>query len=61
MWVQDALPKAFPRCRIMLYGYESKLDSQNTNRLSDYCMDLHEQLRNVRQTEEVFSPLNVPK
>ncbi|KAJ4286664.1 hypothetical protein N0V90_012916 [Kalmusia sp. IMI 367209] len=52
MWIQDALSKKFPRSRIMIYGYESKLDSRSTNRLSDYCRGLIEQLGNVRQTEE---------
>jgi hypothetical protein len=59
MWIQDALPKAFPRCRIMLYGYEAKLDSQSTNRLSDYCTGLREELSHVRKTEEVCLPLHM--
>ncbi|KAF2635275.1 hypothetical protein P280DRAFT_412043 [Massarina eburnea CBS 473.64] len=52
MWIQDALPKMFPHCRIMLYGYESKLDSVSTNRISDYCAGLQEHLNLVRKSEE---------
>jgi hypothetical protein len=59
MWIQDALPMTFPRCRIMLYGYEAKLDSQSINRLSDYCRGLQVELSLVRKTEEVCLPLHM--
>lgn len=53
MWIEEGLPNQFPQCRVLLYGYDSKIESRSTNRLSDYCIGLREQLGRIRESEEV--------
>lgn len=55
MWLQDVLPRDFSRCRIMLYGYESTIESRNTSSLRDYSIELREEIKTIRHTDQVNS------
>ncbi|KAI9162719.1 putative sterigmatocystin biosynthesis P450 monooxygenase stcS [Paramyrothecium foliicola] len=52
MWLQDFLAKDLPRCRTLIYGYNSKMSSRGINTLLDYCAEFLEELKMVRATEE---------
>jgi hypothetical protein len=53
MWLRDFLSKDLPHCRTMIYGYNSKLSSHGIETIMDYGRGLIEELRKVRNTEEV--------
>lgn len=58
MWLLDFLLKDLPRCRTMIYGYNSKLQSRGLNTILDYVADFLEQVKRVRCTpEEIQRPL----
>jgi hypothetical protein len=58
MWLLDFLLKDLPRCRTMIYGYNSKPQSQGLNTILDYVADFLEQVKRVRCTpEEIQRPL----
>lgn len=53
MWLRDFLPRDLPSCRTMTYGYNSKLSSHGINKITDYGRELIEELKKIRNTEEV--------
>jgi len=53
MWLRDFLSKDLPCCRTMIYGYNSKLSSHGIDTIMDYGRELLEELKKVRNTEEV--------
>ena len=53
MWVRDFLSKDLPCCRTMIYGYNSKLSTHGVDTIMDYGRGLIEELKKVRNTEEV--------
>jgi hypothetical protein len=53
MWLRDFLSKDLPCCRTMIYGYNSKLSSHGVDTIMDYGRGLIEELKKVRNTEEV--------
>jgi len=54
MWLQDFLPRDVKNVRIMIYGYNSRLDDySDTNTMLDYCRNLIQQLENARSSREV--------
>ncbi|KAF2802308.1 uncharacterized protein BDZ99DRAFT_401890 [Mytilinidion resinicola] len=53
MWLRDFVSKDLPHCRTMIYGYNSKLSSYGINTIMDYSRELMEELKKVRNTEEV--------
>jgi len=53
MWLRDFLSKDLPCCRTMTYGYNSKLSSHGIDTIMDYGRELIEELKKVRNTEEV--------
>jgi hypothetical protein len=53
MWLRDFLPKDLPCCRTMIYGYNSKLSTYGVNMIMDYGRGLREEIKKVRNTEEV--------
>jgi hypothetical protein len=55
MWLRDFLSKDLPRCRTMIYGYNSKLSSQGVDTIMDYGRELLEELRKIRNTDEASS------
>ena len=55
MWLRDFLSKDLPCCRTMIYGYNSKLSTQGVDTIMDYGRGLVEELKKVRNTDEVRS------
>ena len=56
MWLRDFLSKDLPNCRTMVYGYNSKLSSDSSHGVDtilDYGRGLLEELKKVRNTDEV--------
>jgi hypothetical protein len=54
MWLQDFLPRDVKNVRIMIYGYNSRLDDySDTNTMLDYRRNLIQQLENARSSREV--------
>jgi hypothetical protein len=53
MWLRDFLSRDLPCCRTMIYGYNSKLSSHGIDKIIDYSRGLREELKKVRDTEEV--------
>jgi hypothetical protein len=57
MWLRDFLSKDLPRCRTMIYGYNSKLSSHGIDTILDYGRELMEEIKKIRNTKEVTSLL----
>ncbi|OBT85618.1 hypothetical protein VE02_05176 [Pseudogymnoascus sp. 03VT05] len=53
MWLRKFLSKDLPCCRTMIYGYNSKLSTHGVNTIMDYGRGLIEELKKVRNTEEL--------
>lgn len=53
MWLHDFLSKDLSCCRTMIYGYNSKLSSYGIDMIMDYGRELVEELKKVRNAEEV--------
>jgi len=53
MWLRDFLSRDLPCCRMMIYGYNSKLLSHGIDTIMDYGRELIEELKKVRNTEEL--------
>ncbi|RSL80949.1 hypothetical protein CEP52_017301, partial [Fusarium oligoseptatum] len=53
MWLRDFLSKDLPCCRTMIYGYNSRLSSHGIDTIMDYGRELMEELKKVRNTEEL--------
>ncbi|KAJ5565742.1 hypothetical protein N7535_007380 [Penicillium sp. DV-2018c] len=52
MWLRDFLSKDLPRCRTMIYGYNSKLSSHGVDTILDYGRELMEEIKKIRNTKE---------
>ncbi|KAL4745419.1 P-loop containing nucleoside triphosphate hydrolase protein [Aspergillus terricola var. indicus] len=52
MWLRDFLSKDLPRCRTMIYGYNSKLSSHGVDTILDYGRELMGEIKQVRNTKE---------
>ncbi|CAG8728867.1 433_t:CDS:2, partial [Acaulospora colombiana] len=55
MWLQDFLPSDLPGVRIMSFGYDSKIEAKQTDRMLDYARSFASQLHNVRSSKEARS------
>lgn len=53
MWLRDFFAKDLPNCRTMTYGYDSKLCHRSVHTIWDYKIDLLEQIKKARTTQEV--------
>ncbi|KAF1996776.1 hypothetical protein P154DRAFT_442615, partial [Amniculicola lignicola CBS 123094] len=53
MWLRDFLCKDLPKCRTMIYGYNSKLSSHGIDTIMDHGRGLMEELKKVRDTDEL--------
>ncbi|QKX54876.1 uncharacterized protein TRUGW13939_01966 [Talaromyces rugulosus] len=53
MWLRDFLSKDLPRCRMMIYGYNSKLSSHGVDTILDYGGELIEEIKKIRNTKEL--------
>ncbi|KAH7129973.1 hypothetical protein B0J13DRAFT_627109 [Dactylonectria estremocensis] len=52
-WLEDLLPHSIPRCRIMTFGYDSKLAfSKSRSGVETFARDLLNRLRIVRSSNE---------
>jgi hypothetical protein len=54
MWLRDFLSKDLPRCRTMIYGYNSKLSSHGVDTILDYGRELMDEIKKIRNTKEVM-------
>ena len=53
MWLRDFLSRDLPCCRTMIYGYNSLLSTRGVDTILDYGRGLMEELKMVRNSEEV--------
>ncbi|KAK2788839.1 hypothetical protein FQN53_003026 [Emmonsiellopsis sp. PD_33] len=52
MWLRDFLSQDLPRCRTMIYGYNSKLATHGVDTIMDYGRMFLEEIKQVRDTAE---------
>ena len=55
MWLRDFLSKDLPKCRVMIYGYNSKLSNPGLHTIEDFGRGLREELLQVRRLDQVAS------
>ncbi|KAF1828982.1 hypothetical protein BDW02DRAFT_191332 [Decorospora gaudefroyi] len=55
MWLRDCLPRDLPNCRVLTFGYNTKLSLDSNYRLDHFCNDLRHALRRSRPSEEASS------
>ena len=53
MWLRDFLSKDLPKCRVMTYGYNSKLSTPGLHTIADFGRGLREELLRARRTDQV--------
>lgn len=53
MWLRDFLAKDLKQCRILTFGYNSKVKGRGTSSLDDYSAEFLEELRQIRKSKEV--------
>ncbi|ETS79227.1 hypothetical protein PFICI_09080 [Pestalotiopsis fici W106-1] len=56
MWLRDFLPQSFPSCRILLYGYDSKvpdsMSNQSVPEIASTCKSFVTNFRRMTKTDE---------
>ena len=57
MWLRDFLSEDLPKCRVMIYGYNSKLSNPGLHTIADFGRGLQEDLLRARRTDQVASQL----
>ena len=61
MWLRDFLSKDLPKCRVMTYGYNSKLSTPGLHTIADFGRGLRKELLRARRSDQVaFKFINVP-
>ena len=61
MWLRDFLSKDLPKCRVMTYGYNSKLSTPGLHTIADFGRGLRGELLRTRRSDQVaFKSTNVP-
>ena len=53
MWLRDFLSKDLPRCRVMTYGYNSKLSNPGLHTIADFGRGLRKELLRARRSDQV--------
>ena len=53
MWLRDFLSEDLPKCRVMIYGYNSKLSNPGLHTIADFGNGLQEELIRARRSEQV--------
>ena len=53
MWLRDFLSKDLPKCRVMIYGYNSKLSTPGLHTIADFGRGLREELLRARRSDQV--------
>lgn len=49
MWLRDFFRNDFPDCRVMTYGYDSRLQSNGVHTMLQYKKEFLAELKNARQ------------
>ena len=57
MWLRDFLSEDLPKCRVMIYGYNSKLSNPGLHTISDFGRSLRDDLLRARRSDQVASEL----
>ena len=57
MWLRDFLSDDLPKCRVMIYRYNSKLSNPGLHTISDFGRGLREDLLRSRRSDQVASQL----
>ena len=57
MWLRDFLSEDLPKCRVMIYGYNSKLSNPGLHTISDFGRGLREDLLRARRSDQVAPQL----
>ncbi|KAL7271005.1 hypothetical protein RUND412_006273 [Rhizina undulata] len=52
MWLRDFLSQDSPKCRTMIYGYNTNLNSRGIHTLNDYKIEFLNEIAKVRNSEE---------
>lgn len=53
MWLRDDLPRRTPKCRVIIYGYDSKLqDSKSFQDITDIGTKFQAAIRSARPVQE---------
>ena len=55
MWLRDFLSEDLPKCRVMIYGYNSKLSNPGLHTIADFGRSLQEDLLRARRSDQVAS------
>ena len=53
MWLRDFLSEDLPKCRVMIYGYNSKLSNPGLHTIADFSRGLREDLLRARRSDQV--------
>ena len=53
MWLRDFLSKDLPKCRVMTYGYNSKLSNPGLHTIADFGRGLRKELLKARRSDQV--------
>ena len=53
MWLRDFLSKDLPKCRVMTYGYNSKLSTPGLHTIADFGRGLRKELLRARRSDQV--------
>ena len=57
MWLRDFLSEDLPKCRVMIYGYNSKLSNPGLHTIADFGRGLQGDLLRARRSDQVASLL----
>ena len=57
MWLRDFLSEDLPKCRMMIYGYNSKLSNPGLHTIANFGRGLQEDLLRARRSDQVASHL----
>jgi hypothetical protein len=59
VWLRDFLPEDIPECRVLLYGYDSKVpESGRMTRAKEYAMMMRDDLLEFREKTRVRQKLS---
>ena len=62
MWLRDFLSKDLPKCRVMTYGYNSKLSTPGLHTIAGFGRSLRKELLRARRSDQVaLKSTDVPK
>ncbi|ORX97677.1 hypothetical protein BCR34DRAFT_607182 [Clohesyomyces aquaticus] len=55
IWLRDFLPKDLPKCRVLTFGYNTKLSLDSNYRFDHFCDELLNALKRSRASDEASS------